>query len=262
MRFFVVPDNAEGTALVASLCARSPDLRVLPHDSGRPWIVGRWRDEEVCWAALGARRIALLGRVEASVPWLTRYIVGQRELGALTDLRRELPGSYHTVAAVDRVVFVQGDLSTVREVFHGQVLGVTVAADRPDGLAELTDARIAEEALAVRLLAPATPWPLNEECLWEGIQALPPGGHLLIGPDGRGRTMRGRPLPPPEVPLAEGAQRVRQALTEAVRVRAHGQKMLSADLSGGMDSTSVCFSGGRPGGSAADGHVRAQRPGQ
>ncbi|MBT2207340.1 asparagine synthase-related protein [Actinomadura sp. NEAU-AAG7] len=241
MRFFVVPDNSEGALLAASLHTRWPDLRVLPHDSGRPWVVGRWQDEEVRWAAAGARRIALLGRVQASAPWLTEYIAGQRDLGALADLRRELPGSYHTAAVMDRVVFVQGDLSTVREVFHGRALGVTVAADRPDGLAELTDAGIAEEALAVRLLAPAVPWPLSEDCLWEGIQALPPGGHLLIGPDGRGHVACGRPLPAPEVPLAEGAPRVREALTGAVRVRTHGQKTLSADLSGGMDSTSVCF---------------------
>ncbi|WP_242911013.1 asparagine synthase-related protein [Actinomadura terrae] len=226
---------------MASLHTRWPDLRMLPHDSGRPWIVGHWQDEEVRWAAAGGRRIALLGRVQVSVPWLTRYIVGQPEPGALADLSRELPGSYHTVAAMDRVVFVQGDLSTVREVFHGQVLGVTIAADRPDGLAELADAAIAEEELAVRLLAPAVPWPLSEECLWKGIQALPSGCHLRIGPDGRGRVTHGRSLPAPELPLAEGARRVRHALKEAVRVRTHGQAMLSADLSGGMDSTSVCF---------------------
>ncbi|MEV4256342.1 asparagine synthase-related protein [Spirillospora sp. NPDC049652] len=175
------------------------------------------------------------------MPWLTEYLLGQRVNGALADVRREVPGSFHTVAAMDGVVFVQGDLATVREVFHGQVRGVTVAADRPDGLAELTDAGISEEALAVRLLAPTVPWPLNEECLWEGIQALPVGGHLRIGIDGRGRVRPGGPLPVPEAPLAEGAQRVRRALTEAVRVRTDGQALLSADLSGGMDSTSVCF---------------------
>ncbi|WP_158588083.1 asparagine synthase-related protein [Actinomadura logoneensis] len=182
----------------------------------------------------------MLGRVPAGVPRLAEYL-GRREPGASADVRREVPGSFHTVAATDGVVFVQGDLATVREVFHGRVRGVTVAADRPDGLAELTGAGIDEAALAVRLLAPAAPWPLSEDCLWEGIRALPPGGHLRIGPDGRARVRPGPPLPMPDVPLAEGARHVRQALTEAVRVRTDGRATVSADLSGGMDSTSVCF---------------------
>ncbi|MFC5183575.1 asparagine synthase-related protein [Actinomadura harenae] len=46
----------------------------------------------------------------------------------------------------------------------------------------------------------------------------------------------------PEPPVrALGVARVRRALHDAVAVRAHGRTSLSADLSGGMDSTSVCF---------------------
>ncbi|GAA2410140.1 lasso peptide isopeptide bond-forming cyclase [Actinomadura vinacea] len=240
MRFFVVPDSAAGEAVVASLRDR-PDLRIIPHESGRPWIAGRWRDEEVAWAEAGPRRIAILGSAAASRLWLARYVAGLRGPAGLDGLARELPGAFHAIAAVDGTVCVQGSLSAVREVFHGRVLGTTVAADRPDTLAALTGAGIREELLAVTLIAPAPMWPLGEQCLWQGVDTLPAGCRLEIAPDGRGRVVRRAVVPAPDVPLSEGLDRLRRALHDAVAVRTHGRTMLSADLSGGMDSTSVCF---------------------
>ncbi|MBE1536703.1 asparagine synthase-related protein [Actinomadura algeriensis] len=240
MRFVVVPDNAAGEAVAAALRDR-PGLRTLDHESGRPWIAGWWRDEEVAWAAAGRRRIAVLGTASVTGPWLARYIARLRDPGGLNDLWRELPGGFHTIAMVDGTLCVQGSLSRTRAVFYGEVLGTVVAADRPDTLAALTGAGVREESLAVGLMAPAQAWPLSERCPWEGVEAVPADHRLEIAPRGRVRLER-RHLPPaPEVPLAAGAERLRRALHDAVAVRAHGRTSLSADLSGGMDSTSMCF---------------------
>ncbi|SEG85537.1 asparagine synthase (glutamine-hydrolysing) [Thermomonospora echinospora] len=240
MRFFVVPDDAAGEAVVSSLRGRA-GLRIVQHESGRPWIAGWWRDEEMAWAAVGRRRIAILGMAAAAPRWLAGYVAALNGPGGLDGLSRELPGSFHAVAVVDGVVCVQGSLSTVREVFHGRVLDTTVAADRPDTLAALTGAGVREDLLATRLIAPAPPWPLEERCLWKGVHALPPGCRLEIDPGGRSRIRHWFHPPAPTLPLADGAHRVREALRDAVAVRAHGRMTLSADLSGGMDSTSVCF---------------------
>ncbi|MEU5130609.1 asparagine synthase-related protein [Streptomyces mobaraensis] len=59
-----------------------------------------------------------------------------------------------------------------------------------------------------------------------------------------GRTVRhSRWWTPPEPvrSMAGGAPLVRQALTEAVAARTHRGSTVSCDLSGGLDSTSVCF---------------------
>ncbi|MFC6882282.1 MULTISPECIES: asparagine synthase [Actinomadura] len=248
MRFLVVPDSPAGEAVVASLRVPSrgtppdrPAPRVIPHRSGRPWIAGWWRDEDVVWAAAGERRVAVLGRSAATAAWLADYAARLRGLDGAAGLPWELPGSFHTAAVVDGVVSVQGTLSSVREVFHTRLLETTVAADRPDLLAGLTGAAFRPEWLASRLVAPEPPWPVSERSLWEGVETLEPGCRLEVSPDGRGRVRRRHRPPAPDVPLDEAAGRLREALRDAVAVRAHGRTMLSADLSGGMDSTSVCF---------------------
>src|SRR4030095_481240 len=53
--------------------------------------------------------------------------------------------------------------------------------------------------------------------------------------------------PEPVLPLAEGAQAFREALTAAVAVRTQGRDLVSCDL-GGLDSTAVaCLAAGGPG---------------
>jgi asparagine synthase (glutamine-hydrolysing) len=240
VRFLVVPDSAAGEAVAASLRDRS-DLRMLPHQSGRPWILGRWREEEVTWAVVGRCRIAVLGRTVTTAPWLARHLLGLGGPTGLEGLSGRLAGSFHAVAVMDGAVFVQGTLSTVREVFYARVAGTTVAADRPDLLASLTGADVRPDRLAAGLVAPAPPWPVNEQCLWNGVETLTAGCRLEITSDGRGRVRRRQRPPAPDVPLAEGAGELRKALHKAVEVRTQGRTMMSADLSGGMDSTSVCF---------------------
>ena len=53
--------------------------------------------------------------------------------------------------------------------------------------------------------------------------------------------------PEPELPLEEGARALREALLEAVDLRARGGGVLGMDLSGGLDSTSLCFLAARTG---------------
>ncbi|WP_175529967.1 asparagine synthase-related protein [Actinopolyspora lacussalsi] len=121
---------------------------------------------------------------------------------------------------------------------------MTVAADRPERIAELAGAGIDERALALRMLVPyGPPWPLSQDCLWQGVREITGGEYLRVAPDGAGRTVRWWRPPEPEVPLEEGSETIREALSEAVLSCGgpNGSVPLSFDLSGGMDSTSLCF---------------------
>ncbi len=65
---------------------------------------------------------------------------------------------------------------------------------------------------------------------------------MIVAADGRGwRHTRWWTPPEPVVPLAEAAAPVRAALQEAVGARTRQGGVVSCDLSGGLDSTSVCF---------------------
>ncbi|MGH3825466.1 MAG: asparagine synthase-related protein [Pseudonocardiaceae bacterium] len=160
----------------------------------------------------------------------------------LDAVARALPGCWHLVASIDGVVRVQGSLTGMRRVFHTRIAGVPVAGDRADVLAMVAGAGIDEQVLAVRVVCgPSVPPPLGERSLWRGVRALAPDHYLRIDPSGTVGEVRWWQPPAPAVPLTVGAGAVRQALDTAVAQRRPVQGRLSADLSGGMDSTSLCF---------------------
>lgn len=239
VRFLVLPDHPAGTS-VAPLAADAP-APPIRHPSGRPWILGDWAPGEIRHAVLGDRAAVLLGPSTATVRELKRALANARTPGDVAGAARAYGGCFHLAVSMDGRTWVQGSLSSARQVFHARVGEVVVASDRPDPLVKGLDAAVRDELLAVRLIAPWPPWPLSEESLWRGVESLPTGTALEIGADGAGRVVRWWEPPEPRLPLEEAASLVRDALCDGVRARVRGADVVSADLSGGMDSTSLCF---------------------
>ncbi len=152
-----------------------------------------------------------------------------------------LPGSFHLVASVAGEVRVQGSVSAVRQVSYTRVDGVTVASDNANVLVFLVGAAVDDGAVALQLAYPQLPYALDDQCLWQGIQNLSPDCYLVFDAEGRVRVRRWWFPPDAVLTLTEGANAVCRALTDAVAVRTAGDGVISADLSGGMDSTSLCF---------------------
>jgi asparagine synthase (glutamine-hydrolysing) len=75
--------------------------------------------------------------------------------------------------------------------------------------------------------------------VWEGVAALPTDHYLALTADGTHRHVRRWSPPPPDVPLADGAAQLREALSAGVDARVAGRSLVSCDL-GGVDSTAVC----------------------
>ena len=248
MEFVVLPDHPAGAeALALTLTPGSPCPTVIEHHSGRPWIVGGWRTDEIMSVSAGPRRLVLLGCATAQPDALAARLGRVRSLADLDDLARLIAGSFHLVASFDGDVRVQGTLSTACQVFYATVAGVTMAAVRPEALADRIGAGIDEERVALELLSPfGPPWPLSERSVWRGVRSPPIGHCLEIDRNGTGRTRRWWTPPEPERPLGDG-DFVREALFHAVEARTAGQQLVSADLSGGLDSTSLCFVADRSG---------------
>ncbi|MBW1599503.1 lasso peptide isopeptide bond-forming cyclase [Streptomyces sp. JJ38] len=236
---FTVFTDREDAAAVARSFAR-PGTRTLPHPSGRPWLVGRWHDDEIVSARVGPASIAVIGCCPVDEEELRRQAAKLRDVGDVGALARRWSGSFHLVAALDGRLRVQGTASGLRLVFHAVVDGVQVASTRADTLADALGERPDEERLAVRLLWPV-PYPLFEASLWQGVTAVAPEDALIIAADGRSaRHSRWWTPPEPVRTLADGAPAVREALVEAVGARTRRGGVVSCDLSGGLDSTSVC----------------------
>ncbi|MEU2059598.1 lasso peptide isopeptide bond-forming cyclase [Streptomyces sp. NPDC013455] len=238
-QFAVFTDHADAAAVARSFAR--PGTRTLDHASGRPWLVGTWEDQEMVSARAGTAALALVGCVPVGAAELERVARSLRDLAALDAWARSLPGSFHLVAALDGRVRVRGTASGLRLVFHAELDGTRVAATRADVLAAALGTEPEPERLAVRLLWPL-PHPLADEPLWPGVTAVDPHDALTLQPDGRGvRHSRWWSPPEPVVPLGTAAPRVREVLAEAVDARTRHGGTVSCDLSGGLDSTSICF---------------------
>ncbi|AEH09778.1 MULTISPECIES: lasso peptide isopeptide bond-forming cyclase [Protofrankia] len=250
--FLTLPDAGHLAGAVSPVAERAP--RTLRYRSGRPWLLGDWSDnavgndavgDTVVVAEAGTSRLALIGCCPVSAAHLTRALTRIREVTALDILISSLPGSFHVVADIDGHRRVQGTASGLRRVFHTVLDGQVIASDRADMLAACVRGELDPTAVALSLLDPSAPYPLDDRPMWRGVEVLAPDHFLLADRDGRARTVRWWRRPEPVLSLETGAPLLRGALTEAVAARAGAVGgsggTVSCDLSGGLDSAAVCF---------------------
>jgi asparagine synthase (glutamine-hydrolysing) len=234
--FVVLPDGDLASSVAATL--RDHATQQLSHASGRPWLLGCWDEGTVTTATTRDTRIAVIGQHAVMADDLARAAGHIRGVSGLDRLAGSLVGSSHLVASVAGQVRVQGTVTGTRRVFHATVGGARVAADRADVLAGLLDAGVDERRLALHLLEPQVLYPLAGQPVWQGVEQLPTDCYLALDRDGH-RSVRWWTPPEPALPMAEGAQALREALSAAVAARVRGNDLVSCDL-GGLDSTSVC----------------------
>jgi asparagine synthase (glutamine-hydrolysing) len=242
MDVLVLPDNE-----VAQVFAEDTGVQVIRHDSGRPWLAGHWAEGEIDLFVSGSRRLAISGCGQAGHAGRAGRDAAQRELSRARSLRdldhliRALPGSFHVFASFGGTTRSQGTVSTRRQIFYAQIAGMTMASTGPSALTAIMGARLDEDTLALRLLSPVAPWPLSLRSVWCGVRQLAVGCWLQVDRDGGHRAVNWWHPPRDRLPRAEAAGAVRAVLRDAVAARTSDRAVVSADLSGGLDSTSLCF---------------------
>ncbi|WP_017622996.1 asparagine synthase-related protein [Nocardiopsis chromatogenes] len=232
--FAVLPDT-DDAAPAARLLTAAAD-RVVPHASGRPWLVGTWGPGEAALVIAGPSRLALIGRSTAGAAVLEAALAGG--LDRLGERTRALGGCFHLVAAVGGRVWARGSASGVRRLFHADVRGVRVLADRADALAA-PGAPVDPAAVALRMAVPSPGEGLEQAVPLRGVDAVPTDHAAVLGPDGSLRLTRWWEAPRPALSPEAGVPAVAEALEEAVRARTRAAGTVGCDLSGGWDSTSL-----------------------
>lgn len=237
--FVVLPDTPRGA--LASQRLLSAAQRVLSHASGRPWVVGCWPEHQSVTASSGESRIVLIGESFIGAAELERYLERTTDVGGLDTLASTIPGSFHLIARIAHRDRIQGSATGMRKIFSVVVDDQVIAADRADVLAAVAGLDLDPTAIALAMLDPVAPYPLQDRPMWRGVDLLPPDRFLLLDEYARRSTIRWWTRPFPELPMAQGAQILRRALSEAVAVRTSLPATVGCDLSGGLDSTSICF---------------------
>ncbi|MGW0533234.1 asparagine synthase-related protein [Streptomyces sp. NPDC003032] len=236
--FIVVPDQELPPGLLTRLRPRVG--RVVRYPSGRPWLLGDWAPERMVVASAGGQLLAVAGTSSVTTTDLRARLKGVSAVADVEGALRGVHGSFHVVASLKGRGYVRGSASGARRVHRAVVDGVTVCADRARTLAWLTDAGPDTAQLAARLASPL-PHPLAGAAMWSGVETVSPGHALHLEPGGSCRTVAWWQAPEAGLPLAEAALALRKALCDAVALRVRPGRVLAADLSGGMDSTSLCF---------------------
>ncbi|MDT0344234.1 asparagine synthase-related protein [Streptomyces litchfieldiae] len=237
--FVVLPDHERARALAGRLSARA--CRVLPHASGRPWLVGCWDETRMTVAGAGGVRLAVAGSCSLTAPELTARSRALRAAADAESVVAGVAGSFHLLASVDGEVYARGSLAGDRRLYRARIDGVTTVGDRARTLAWLTGRGPDPARLAACLVVPSLPYPLAHESVWRGVTTAPPGEALHLDADGSFRTARWWRPPSADLPLDDAAKGLRDALRAAVAARVSPGEVWGADLSGGMDSTSLCF---------------------
>lgn len=238
--FVVLPDTPAGERAARFLDGD----QVFRYPSGRPWLVVRAPLRRASAAVRGADAVVVIG--PSGVEGLGADLRAARDNAALhARLARRLPGVHHVISRVAGVSWVRGTASGLRRVYVTTGAGPRFASDRPAVLAALTEAGLDEGALALRLLD-FVPHPLGGRPVWRGVTEIDPAHALAL--DGAGhRTHRWWHAPDAQLPLAEGALRLHDALDRSVRAHLAGRPRVSCELSGGLDSTSLAFLARRAG---------------
>ncbi|MDA3647970.1 asparagine synthase-related protein [Saccharopolyspora indica] len=240
--FVVLPDSDEHREVLERVPATA--RRIASHASGRPWLVGDLPPGQCTTVEAGDVRLVVFGLCPDTTSALTQQLSRVRGVEDLDGLAAALPGSYHLALSVDGRMRVQGTASGLRRVFHTRHGRGTIAADRADVLAALTGAALDEDWLALGMLR-FLPHPLaDRRTWWRGVGGVPAGSALLWEADGQPRVRRWWTPPAPTRPVAEGAEALREELARAVALRVRHTSpdvRLGCDLSGGMDSTSLCL---------------------
>ncbi|GII95025.1 asparagine synthase-related protein [Sinosporangium siamense] len=237
--FVVLPDNEPGRQVAARLLSWGAVLAT--HRSGRPWIVGRCWDRPVTRVPLPHGELVLLGHHSGTADSLAQAAGKMRHVSEVDGLVRGLDGSFHLVARLGDTVRVQGSALGCTRLYYTTGENPEMVSDRAYLLGRLTDASVDPRALAGHLVEPVAHW-IGERPLLRGVTPVPLG-HYLATPahGGTPRRVRWWRPPQPHLGLADGAALLRERLTAAVGTRTAGGGLVSSELSGGYDSTSLGF---------------------
>lgn len=154
------------------------------------------------------------------------------------------PGSYLALLILDDELFAFTDLAGQYPLYYRSSGGRTVVGTQAKATAR--EAGLAGEpdllALAAQVVCPAVAMLTDDRSTIAGLSRVGGGYALRVKANGHCNTwLPEPPAPMPEMSFADAADALRAALDNAVRRRVDSTPHLTADLSGGVDSTSVAF---------------------
>jgi asparagine synthase (glutamine-hydrolysing) len=213
------------------------------------WTWGYWRQGELRTVVGPSGCVTVIGQCLVDDHLFAQTARDALESGRWTTLTR-WPGSYLVIVLRDEQLLAFADLAGQYPLYYAHVHGRTVfgtdagATARAAGLAPRPD----RLTLAAQVFCPATPDLVDGRSPIAGVSRLGGGCALRVMRDGACTSWTYETLAPgATATLSDAAEALRCALSGAVRARVATGRPVTADFSGGLDSTSVAFLAARYG---------------
>ncbi|PWK83217.1 asparagine synthase (glutamine-hydrolysing) [Lentzea atacamensis] len=197
--------------------------------------------------AAGLRRVDVPGCTLlvigcCTAPEKDLFVVANRVARGDVDALVSVGGSRVVIAVRPDDVVVVGDLAGQCVVFHARSLsGDVVISSQASELARLAGSSLDPDWLAARLLLPEASDVWWTGSPWQGVRAVRPGWALQVDRAGQIETRPWTVLPPPASGLPEAGARLFSALETGVSSRMAEAASPTADLSGGLDSSTLAL---------------------
>ena len=240
MPFVVLPDDP----LSAAAGERAGDIvgdQVLRYPSGRPWIISA---PDAQWHEIASPPGA---RIVSTTPPATALDI-DRLAGNPIDhhswnsVAGHISAHAHFIGQGPGGTRFQGNLSGSCRFFWALDNNLPLVSDSPAVLRAMTGAAPDLTSVALSLAKAMPIQPFAHRTMWSGITAVGVGRWLRLPPGGVPSTHRWwSPTGGPALPVAEAASGVRDALRDVLRAQSRSADLVTADLSGGLDSTSICY---------------------
>ncbi|MFC8828206.1 asparagine synthase-related protein [Streptomyces sp. NPDC057137] len=206
-------------------------------------VQGRWRDGELRRIDGPEGTAVVLGQCLADDDRLRGAALRALASGRSDELTR-LPGSYLCLVIREHELTAYVDAAGQYPLFFRDTGACFVFGTRPVSVADAAGTRRRPDTavVAAGIFCPGAPALTGERSVVAGVDKL--GGGQALRRTARGRVERWvhEPLETdPQASFARSADALREALETAVRLRVAGGQRVTADFSGGLDSTSLAF---------------------
>ncbi|MGB2721396.1 MAG: asparagine synthase-related protein [Rhodococcus sp. (in: high G+C Gram-positive bacteria)] len=237
--FVALPDTPRASALAARLAQVSTTR--ITHHSGRPWLLGHLTTDRLVTAQVGRTTAAIVGRSDATESRLRRLADDISVPAQAAAAASNFHGSYTTIVSVDGQIYASAAAMETRRIWSARIDGVLVLSDRADVLADLGEFDVDPAAVTIRLLG-TMPHPLDRVPLWAEVEPLAGDRYITVDRNGeRSRTGTWWYAPQADTSRSDGAVLFRSAVEGSVRARTAPGDPVACDLSGGLDSTPLCY---------------------
>lgn len=243
MPVVVLPDIQLPRGLVEDV-TNSVGAVLFRHPSGSPWIMGTGDGRRILSARNEDTEVVVIGSdtMDLDERDLSRLIRGKRSVVEFDSVAARLAEGDVLFLARERArLRSQAPLFLMKSLCWATVHDVCLISDEQMTLKLIAGLRPDPAVLASRLTDVELAYPFGLKSIWRGVDTAGPGEWL----DSRGghapaRVVWWRP-PEPDKSVREVSDQLREDISAALQRRTGPHREISADLSGGLDSTTLTY---------------------